>query len=276
MGDSNKTPKGIQALVSEKQFRRNPRGSRIGGRFAKVVFSEPNIDLDEGEDAELAYQPDGSKAFEERSRRAAEAKAVQVSETPSAPIEDVAAAPARIEVEPIVLGGASQFDSGSWQYPLNSSNVDELAHFFATVEISDAAVANLENADRTGRDIIAAEAEYERWAATQPSITRRFEKKHPEEAAALSAEHVRRNGRLSKIRFEQGLIPRAELRDVARLGGLILSVDGLDMDARVKARRMKFRMGSGEIVEAGDIWTKYELREIDGAFFNRVKYQRAD
>ena len=39
---------------------------------------------------------------------------------------------------------------------------------------------------------------------------------------------------------------------------------------------MRFKTSSGEIVEAGDIWRKYELREIDGAFFNRVKYQRAD
>jgi hypothetical protein len=276
MDIQKKTLTGVQAFVSDREFRRKPRGTRDGGKFAAGrVSSEPAIELVEGES--VGYEPDGSKAFEERSRRADNATTDDVVEPSVEPDVEVDIPLATvIEVEPIALGGSAEFSEGTWQFPPPWSDVDELARFFATVEISDSSIANIEAADRTGRDILAAESAFSQWRVTQPTLTRRYEKKHPKESAAQMAEAGRRSARLDKIRFEQGFIPRSELRDVARLGGFIISCDGLDQDARVKARRMRFRLGSGDIVEAGDIWAKYELREIAEAFFNRVKYQRAD
>lgn len=272
-GNSRKRPNGVQAFVSDREFRRKPRGTRDGGKFAGGrITSEPVIELVEEENG-VGYEPDGSKAFEERSRRADDAT-TEFSVEPDLEV-DIPLATV-IEVQPIVLGGSQEYDAGSWQYPPPWSDVDELAHFFATVEISDSAVANIEAADKTGRDIFAAEAAFNEWSRSQPGITRRYIKKHPKEAEEISAEFGRRSARLDKIRLEQGFIPRSELLDVCRLGGFIISCDGLDQDARVKARRMKFKTSSGEFVEAGDVWRKYELREIAEAFFNRVRYQRAD
>jgi hypothetical protein len=81
---------------------------------------------------------------------------------------------------------------------------------------------------------------------------------------------------VDKVRFSQGLIPRSELRDVARLGAFWEQASELDDESRAEAAATEFVTSSGEVLKPLDVVQKYRLWEISGAFFNRVRYSRPD
>ena len=79
-----------------------------------------------------------------------------------------------------------------------------------------------------------------------------------------------------RYNFGLGLIPRSELRSVARLGAFWEQASELDDETRAKAASMRFVTSSGEVVSALDVVIKYRLHEISDAFFNRVRYSKPE
>jgi hypothetical protein len=256
-------PKGTQAAATKTAVQRQPRGTKVGGRFAPEVTSEAEVELLE----ESVPLSDGSKAFEERSKKTRDA----VTEPVVAP-EPVVEAP-RTTSDPIKLGGAVEYEE-SWQYPpAPSRDIEKMAAYWSNVLIPDGALQNIENADRD-RDFFAYEEEYANWVNAKPTPTTHYRKKHPEEYAKFAEESQARKAVVDKVQFHQGLIPRTELRDVARLGAFWIQASAVDDETRAKAASTEFVTSTGEVVSALDIVQKYRLREIEGAFFNRVRYSR--
>lgn len=280
---TTKKTMGLVARDPKRTFSRRPRGTKEGGQFAgrSGIASETQVDLAEGE-LVSEWSPDGSAAFEERMRRREEerTKAAPSSDSSAAKsvhddVDDLESASGGVSA--IRMGGAVEYAEGSWSFPpAPTTDIETMATYWGSCLIPDGALVNVEAADRWGRDVVVAEDEFRKWRAVQPTLTRRFKKNHPEEAAALSAEHLRRNADLDKVRYHTGLIPRSELRDVVRLGAFWLQASDLDDESRTIAASRKFITSTGEEVSALDTYRMYRLWEISGAFFNRVRYERFD
>jgi hypothetical protein len=294
--DPKRPPKGIHPAVVKTTQQRQPRGTKDGGRFAPGgVSSESEVELVEDQ---VGYEPDGSKAFEERSRKSTE-KAVEPSDG-SVPLESDAAAfekefgvratepdpwvkrtddvpsPASASPSPIKLGGAVEYAEGSWQYPPPPTlNTAKMAAYWSNVLIPDNALQNLENADRD-RDFFAYEEEYRKWVSTKPSPTTRYRKKHPEGYAEFLKESLARKAIVDRVQFHLGLIPRHELRDVARLAAFWEQASGLGEESVARAAATEFVTSSGQILKPLDVVQKYRTWEISGALYNRVRYSRPD
>ncbi len=262
-----KQPKGASPRKPMSFVRREPRGTKIGGRFADLVSSETTVEL--GGDEVAGYQPDGSAAFEERMRRSQENATEAVTE-----IVEPASSP-RSEDEPVVLSGAVEY-AESWQYPPVPKDIGSLVSYWSDVALPDSCLANIENADKTGRDFFEADEELKKWDREQPAPTTRYRKKHPVEYAAYVEEYNRRRAKVDAIKFNAGLIPRSELRDVARIGHLWFQSIDAGETMRDQAWVTKFRLGTGEVVTTKDIVQRYRLNDIYDAFFNRRRYQRLD
>jgi hypothetical protein len=267
-----KQPRGLKTVAVKTAVQRQPRGVKEGGRFAPEVTCEATVDLVEGDEVESVPLSDGSKAFEERNKRSSEKAAEPVTEHVSAPplIDE-----SHTTNEPIKLGGAIEYEE-SWTYPpAPTRDVEKMAHFWSTVLIPDGGLMNLENADRD-RDFFTYEDEFRKWQNAGPAWTARRRKKYPDEWAKSSAESLARKAMVDKVRFSQGLIPRSELRDVARLGAFWEQASELDDESRAEAAATEFVTSSGEVLKPLDVVQKYRLWEISGAFFNRVRYSRPD
>lgn len=296
-------PKGIQPAAGKTTQPRQPRGTKDGGRFASGgVSSESEVELVEGQ---VGYEPDGSKAFEERSRKSREKETEPPSESTvdrsggSVPLESDAAAfeeefgvratepdpwlKREPDVEepkpgpaPIKLGGAVEYAEGSWQYPPPPTlDTAKMAAYWSNVLILDNALQNLENADRD-RDFFAYEEEWQNWLRSNPSPSQRQRRKNPEQYVARDAESQARKAIVERVRCRIGLIPRHELRDVARLAAFWEQASGLGEEAESRAAATKFVTSSGQIVKPLDVVVKYRTWEISDAFFNRVRYSRPD
>ena len=293
--DPKRPPKGIHPAVVKTTQQRQPRGTKDGGRFAPGgVSSESEVELVEDQ---VGYEPDGSKAFEERSRKSTE-KAVEPSDG-SVPLESDAAAFEKefgaratepdpwVKREPDVpvppprpaptkLGGAVEYAEGSWQYPPPPTrDIEKMAAYWSNVLIPDNALQNLENADRS-RDFFLYEEELKKWDDAQPTPTTRYRKKHPDEYAKYVEESRARKAIVERVQFRLGLIPRTELRDVARLGAFWEQARGLGEESQARAASFRFVTGTEEVVSALDVVQKYRLWEISDAFFNQVRYSRPD
>jgi hypothetical protein len=265
-----KQPRGIKSVNAKAALQRQPRGIKEGGRFAPGgVTSETTVDLVEGD--EVGYVPDGSKAFEERSQKAREDLIDPVTEFQADAPEQK-----NPKVAPIKLGGSVEYDSGSWQYPPAPRSVEQLVGFWSDCLISDAAIANVENADCTGRDFFEYEKELERWDDSQPTPTTRYRKKHPEEHALYVNELRERKAIVDKVQFGVGLIPRSELRDVVRIGAAWFQSIEAGESVRDDMYRTKFLLGTGEVVTTKQVLDRYRLNDIYDAFFSRVRYSRPD
>lgn len=275
---TSRKPMGLVARDPKRAFARQPRGTKEGGQFAgrRRIVSESQVELAEGETVSEGWSPDGSTAFEERMRRHEDERKNAAPAESDIESEAMGSDPRSDSV--IRMGGAVEYAEGSWSFPpAPTSDIRTMATYWSTCLIPDSALANVEAADRWGRDVAVAEDEFRKWRVEQPTITRRFKRNHPDEAVALSAEYVRRNAELDKVRYHAGLIPRTELRDVVRLGAFWEQASDLDDDdARAEAASVKFVTSTGEEVSALDTYRKYRLWEISGAFFNRVKYERFD
>ena len=297
--DPKRPPKGIQPNIVKTTQHRQPRGTKDGGRFAPAgVSSESEVELVEDQ---VGYQPDGSKAFEDRNRKSAE-KATEPSPEPAGESVSLEADAVAFEKEfgvraiepdpwvkrspdveepkpgpnPIKLGGAVEYAEGSWQYPPPPTyNIEKMARYWSDVLIPDSALQNLENADRD-RDFFAYEEEYRKWLSANPSPSKRQRRKNPELFVARDIEVRARKAIVDQVQFRLGLIPRSELRDVARLGAFWEQARDLSDEPRAKAARVDFKTSSGEVVSALDVVVKYRLAEISDAFFNRVRYSRPD
>lgn len=277
---TSRKPMGLVARDPKRAFARQPRGTKEGGQFAgrRRIVSESQVELAEGETVSEGWSPDGSAAFEERMRRH-EDERTNVTPPPAKTVPDDThdLESASSGVSAIRMGGAVEYAEGSWSFPpAPTTDIETMATYWGSCLIPDGALVNVEAADRWGRDVAVAEDEFRKWRVEQPTITRRFKRNHPDEAVALSAEHVRRNAELDKVRYHMGLIPRSELRDVVRLGAFWEQASDLDDDARAEAASVKFVTSTGEEVSALDTYRKYRLWEISAAFFNRVKYERFD
>lgn len=258
-------PKGVNSVAVKTAVQRQPRGTKVGGRFAPEVTSEAEVELLE----ESVPLSDGSKALEERSKKTRDAVTEPVV------VPEPAVEPPRTTNAPIKLGGAEEYEE-SWQYPpAPTRDVEVMAHFWSTVLIPDGGLANLENADRD-RDFFTYEDEFRKWQNAGPAWTARRRKKYPDEWAKHSAESLARKAIVNQVQFSQGLIPRSELRSVARLGAFWEQASELDDETRAKAASMRFVTSSGEVVSALDVVIKYRLHEISDAFFNRVRYSKPD
>ncbi len=280
---TTKKTMGLVARDPKRTFSRRPRGTKEGGQFAgrSGIASETQVDLAEGE-LVSEWSPDGSAAFEERMRRREEERTKVTPPSDSAAAKSVPDDTYDLEsassgVSAIRMGGAVEYAEGSWSFPpAPTTDIETMATYWGSCLIPDGALVNVEAADRWGRDVAVAEKEFDDWSRTKPGITKRFRKKNPEEAEALSAEYVQRNADLDKVRYHMGLIPRSELRDVVRLGAFWEQASGLDDESRGIAASRKFITSTGEEVSALDTYRKYRLWEISGAFFNRVRYERFD
>ena len=78
------------------------------------------------------------------------------------------------------------------------------------------------------------------------------------------------------LRYNIGLIPRSELRDVVRLYAFHTQTFGLSTEEQVRASTMEFITSAGKITTSGDIARNYRMWEISPAFFNVKKYPRYD
>ena len=280
-------------------WRRHPKGDGDGGKFAPKPSMESTVDL--GED-QVGYEPDGSKAFEERNKKPSKVteqstESTVESSSESVPLElDVVAFEKEFGVratapdprvkrapdvpppgqKPIKLGGAVEYAEGSWQYPPPPTlNTAKMAAYWSNVLIPDNALQNLENADRD-RDFLLYEKEFDEWRSSQPSPTPRYRKKHPDEYAVYSTEYDVRQAIVERVQFHIGLIPRHELRDVARLCAFWEQARGLGEESVSRAAATEFVASSGEIVKPLDVVQKYRTWEISDALFNRVRYSRPD
>ncbi len=294
--DPKRPPKGMTQ-------QRQPRGTKEGGRFAPGgVSSESEVELVEDQ---VGYQPDGSKAFEERSRKSTD-KATEPSPESTVEIssESVSLESDAVAFEkefgvratepdpwvkrspdveepkpgpaPIKLGGAVEYAEGSWQYPPPPTrDIEKMAAYWSNVLIPDNALQNLENADRS-RDFFLYEDEWRNWLNSNPSPSKRQRRKNPELFMARDVEVRARKAIVERVQFRLGLIPRTELRDVARLGAFWQQARGLGEESQARAASFRFVTGTGEVVSALDVVQKYRLWEISDAFFNQVRYSRPD
>ena len=297
--DPKRPPKGIQPDVVKTTQQRQPRGTKDGGRFAPGgVSSESKVELVEDQ---VGYEPDGSKAFEERSRKSVEKAAEPSPESAGEPVSlesDAAAFEKEFgaratepdpwvkrepDVEepkpgpaPIKLGGAVEYED-SWQYPpAPTLDTAKMAAYWSNVLIPDNALQNIENADRS-RDFFAYEEEFGKWRLSHSRHwARGYRKKDPDGYAALMTEYDARKAIVERVQFRLGLIPRTELRDVARLGAFWQQARGLGEESQARAASFRFVTGTGEVVSALDVVQKYRLWEISDAFFNQVRYSRPD
>ena len=299
--DPKRPPKGIQPAAVKPPMQRQPRGTKDGGRFAPGgVSSESEVELVEDQ---VGYQPDGSSAFEERSRKSAEKATEPSSESAGElPSESVSLESDAVAFEkdfgvratapdprvkrapdvpppwqkPIRLGGAVEYAEGSWQYPPPPTlNTAKMSEYWSNVLIPDNALQNLENADRD-RDFFLYEDEFNKWSGTQPSPTTRYRRKHPDEYAKYVEESRARKAIVERVQFHIGLIPRHELRDVARLAAFWEQARGLGEESVSRAAATEFVASSGEIVKPLDVVQKYRTWEISNALFNQVRYSRPD
>lgn len=285
----------VERFIEKPNLPRQPRGTRAGGRFAqrKEVISEPSVDLG----AELA-ELDGSKVAEELARKREEAitaaaKKVSNVETPrdeAAILEGMEASlrgnlsddhffesdASRFAPEQkpaIQLGGRLEMAGGSWQYPPSYSDVEQIVDHWARCILHDSALANVQNADRYGRDLTVYEAELEQWKRSQPTLTSRFIRKHPEETAAVQAEWKARKQYIDRIRYGIGLIELENLRDVTRLHAIWLQTFKMSSQVQTEVALREFVMTSGEVTTILDVEKKYRLSEISSAWFNREKFR---
>lgn len=247
--------------------------------------------------AELA-ELDGSKAAEELARKreeaiAAAAKKVSNVETPSdeaAILEGMEASfranlsddhffesdASRFAPEQkpaIQLGGRLEMAGGSWQYPPSYSDVEQIVDHWARCVLHDSALTNVQNADRYGRDLTIYEDEFEKWERSQPTLTSRFIRKHPEESAAVKAEWKTRKQYIDRIRYGIGLIELENLRDVTRLHAIWLQTFKMSSQVQTEVALREFVMTSGEVTTILDVEKKYRLSEISSAWFNREKFR---
>ena len=263
-------PKGVNPTMAKTAVPRQPRGNKDGGKFAPGRLSESEVELVE----EAVPLSDGSKAFEERSKRASEKAAETVAEHVSAPT--VIDEP-RMTNAPIKLGGAVEYEDGSWNFPPPpTDDIEKMAAYWSNVLIPDSALQNLENGDCTGRDLFTYDEEHRKWINSGQPLSKRLQRKDPEQYAEIEAELKTRVETLRKVQFGLGLIPRSELRDVARLGAFWEQASELDDESRAEAAATEFVTSSGEVLKPLDVVQKYRLWEISGAFFNRVRYSRPD
>jgi hypothetical protein len=290
-------PEPLGATPPERGIVRHPRGTPAGGRFAeKRIISEPDVDLEEAELAEL----DGSKAAEEMAKKRDEAIAARVGES-AQPVDRVDPDALAIEAleaslrdsisddhffdegsalhnpsqKPAVhLGGRLEMASGSWQYPPSYTDVEQIVDHWARCILHDSSLAAVEMADKYGRiDYFPKyEAEFVAWQKDNPSMSARFRRKNPEVAEARGAEYREWNAYLDRIRYGIGLIPKPEIRDVTRLHAIWLQTMNLPTKDRLEVPLREFVMTSGEVTTILDVEKKYRLSEISPAWFNKVQY----
>ena len=252
----------VERFIEKPNLPRQPRGTRAGGRFAqrKEVISEPSVDLG----AELA-ELDGSKVAEELARKREEAitaaaKKVSNVETP----RDEAA---------ILEGMEASLRGNLSDDHFFESDASRFVDHWARCILHDSALANVQNADRYGRDLTVYEAELEQWKRSQPTLTSRFIRKHPEETAAVQAEWKARKQYIDRIRYGIGLIELENLRDVTRLHAIWLQTFKMSSQVQTEVALREFVMTSGEVTTILDVEKKYRLSEISSAWFNREKFR---
>lgn len=287
----------------DNNWRRHPKGDGDGGKFAPEVGSESTVEL-VGD--QVDYQPDGSKAFEERSRKSigkatepSSESAVELSDE-SVSLESDAAAfekefgvratepdpwvkrspdvpgPVSASPAPIKLGGVEESQLGTWNYPPNVSiSTDEMAHFWATVKLHDSTISAIELADRWGRDLNAAhqhDEERKKQLIHPYGWSSRRKRKDPEGFARDQA--LRKTFRLEEdwVSAHVGIIYKGDYRDIVRIGAYWAQIGFLDEARGGEPGRVLFETSGGEKVTAPEIWNKYRLWEIKDAWFGRRKY----
>lgn len=286
-------PRSTPSSSSGHDTPRRPRGSGAGGQFADRVFSEPEIVLGSDDVGEL----DGSKGQEEMARRRDEALKIREQEEEQKRLASEQTVLADLEKSfssgsdalegpkigstvndipsPIQLGGNVKFDEGTIEFPFLSNDLRAMANFFAHVEIPDHHLRNIENADCWGRDVERYQAEFDEWWRTMPTVSRRWLKKNGQAAyEAMLAERDARRAYVDQIRFGEGLVPRHELRDVARMSGFWVQARKLDETSRSRAAQMEFVTSDGRVLNGFSTYMHYRMFEIEDALFGQRKYPR--
>jgi hypothetical protein len=242
--DPNRPPKGTEPASVKTMLHRQPKGTRDGGKFSEKVGFESEVDL-RGESVPL---PDGSNASE------------PVVEQPV--IEERA-----VEEPPVKLGGNTKFPDGTWEYPPSGMRLAEVARFWATTEIPDFLIRNIEAGDKQ-RDFFVAKEPFDAWLRSQSWGSRR-KKKFPEEFAEYQKQYQRRKDILDRYEFHVGIIPKDELRDVTRIGHFwqYLNSSGIREDVM----DVRWQLRTGEVATTREIVDRYKLWEIQKAFFMKWK-----
>lgn len=272
------------------------------GRFAPDVGLESTVEL-VGESGvepakdEVGYQPDGSKAFEERNRKSTESAGESRSlESDAAAFErefgvratepdpwvkrppDVSTPEPAPRPAPIKLGGVKESHLGTWSYPPSVGiSTDEMAHFWATVKLHDSTISAIEVADRWGRSTEGArqhDAQLLNQLKKPLGWSSRQQRKDPEGYARDRAlgESFKSRFKFERVQNHWGLIPNGEYRDVVRIGAYWAQIGFLDETRGGEPGRVLFEMSGGKKVTAPEIWNKYWLWEIEDAWFGRWKY----
>lgn len=194
---------------------------------------------------------------------------------------------------PIVLGREETDIEGSWRYPPWAlRDVEKMCKFWASTPIPDEALANIQAADRWGRDVKRWEGDLNRWMTENHYPGRLFRKVAPgSEEERWLAEHGARKKDIEKVRNCVGFLYSGDLRSVARIGAYYLQmkrafdistwtktpspdvVDGLNRFWN-EASRAVFLLDTGEPVEAEAYVKRFHLEEIELAYFNRYIYPR--
>jgi hypothetical protein len=148
-----------------------------------------------------------------------------------------------------------------------------MAQFWAVADIPDEALANIETADRWGRDYEKWLKWFKDWQSGQPLITRRWRRHHtPEEYEAETSKHRTRHALTERVFNRVGFVSRSDMRSVARIGAFYFQAKSHCASTLADARDVYFLLPDGEPVSTGDYVDRHYLEEIEPAFFNRVIY----